>query len=1252
MALTEKNLKQIRDLFNKFDVDGSGAVSHVEVQGMLAKFGLKLETEKVENLVKLVDYDNTGEIDIDEFIQLIKYALDPKSIPKIPPKSAKKASKKKTRSFEAPQPIFTFLSGNDPKYVQLTAQAIKFLKRTIPTANVGIVSPPGNDVKPSFEKRFKEIDVKFDVNAIEYYEGQQHFDDWNYSQHILDIVSFTEKYDPIIFLDSNTVILQDLLPFLQTFIGSPEKKFAFFPDIVNEYPNFQENWPNAPFIPRTTFLALKSAYIPDLFKIWQETWKEWIEPAPFVQHKDPARFYKFSRLSISGYSLGQSVAKYVKNFDEEVLVINRADLKVVRNFGLEAEKIKLQYLSSGSSFANDGKTKITIAIRSAKVHEKQDLLSKGDPYVKVKVADWERTTKTIKNTLEPQWNDQFVYDDVSYADAATVSFALWDADLIGKDNLIGTAKLSLLEHKTNRHHALTHFSLPVVDTKGKEQAVLEVDAEFFVEQTTKVKGGRGGGGRGAGRGATRPLLAQRHHGKGQRPNRGPPPSIPEYSQAAEEQEAKQLRWAKFAAFMAKPFDYPSIYKTQLQELDALGAINLKRVTRRQWPPAINVAHIAYVNFCPYEGLVNELSTEKNGVNIVGDAITVVKAFIERGYRVVYLQDPTVNEFTPWLDFFLEKVQVDIAVYFSGYGKKVLDYSLDAEKGEIQSVILLYNEDRKAKGLPPPEALSGVTDETVSEEYLFNNIATVDYPDKKVTFYFDLYSSSAVFKKDSAATEAILDKVAAASAANPAGAAAAASASISSKISSILPGASSIVSSAAAAVSSVANAATEGLPSRLTPPPNTVLIESSLNLDAEKITQKGVVRKGRLEAPSGGEGNSLSLLASSIVSQNTGEGLLSSLSNFLKAVFEFLINGISSITSSYSPETDIQSPLNQPLNTNEIEPPITQIIQDLGKQGISQDSLTEIPPPVRSDAEKKGSEDRWNAFVAEMKKPAAYTSQYKAELNKLDSLGAINLSRITRAQLPDIEIDRVVALFFNPYEGLPHTLEAGPINDGVTMATLYLQRGYHVVYLCDGTPKEYYTWMDWLLDNAHSEVVGYFSGHGTQVTDKTGREKDGLSELLVFYDESKKKDNQGAKIKAQTGITENTISDDLMHDLIVSKQYDDTRVILISDCCHSGTMFDFDQPLDSSLTYNKPPLNVITIGAAKDEQTAKQVVLGGKESGVFTYNFAQLEASNPKTTFNELSTYMSTKIAKYQNIEIHAVNSNSLKDPIISDPPSK
>jgi hypothetical protein len=65
---------------------------------------------------------------------------------------------------------------------------------------------------------------------------------------------------------------------------------------------------------------------------------------------------------------------------------------------------------------------------------------------------------------------------------------------------------------------------------------------------------------------------------------------------------------------------------------------------------------------------------------------------------------------------------------------------------------------------------------------------------------------------------------------------------------------------------------------------------------------------------------------------------------------------------------------------------------------------------------------------------------------------------------------------------------------------------------------------------------------------------------VFYDEERRKKARGGmvpKLEPMVGITNETVSDDCMHELITSKDYPETRVVLISDCCHSGTMLYVD-----------------------------------------------------------------------------------------------
>lgn len=734
------------------------------------------------------------------------------------------------------------------------------------------------------------------------------------------------------------------------------------------------------------------------------------------------------------------------------------------------------------------------------------------------------------------------------------------------------------------------------------------------------------GGLGSGRGPTSVRLGIQNSQK--KTSRVTPASLPgKWEKTPDEEDAKKKRWARFAGWMSKPYNYTSFYAKDLQALDSKGCINLKRLTRQDWPLSTDTANIALIFFCPYEGLEGELSIAQNGINIVDDAALVADTFLRRGFRVVYFQDATASEFTAWFDYFLEDVLKTIVVYFIGYGKKVLD-----ENGDAGTCLLLYNHTRK-KGSKPPPAVTGVTDHTVSEDFLYNNIAGVDYPEKSITFYFDLYQSAAVFQSTPPEEAAALAKLTS---------------------------------------------------SHSTPPSNTVIIQSLVDVDA-LLKQNGTATKGKA-AKTGAVVDHSSGLARQLAEQPIEKGFFSSIMSFVNTLIDTFTGSSSSgssgggggggsssssgggststssgggssytytsptttVTTSVPPAINPSKPNTQPIPSHQTEQNINQSIQTLNNQGTPVSSITSLPPPTVSAAEKAGAEQRWKTFTAEMTKPATYTTKYKKELAELDKMGAINLDRVTRSQIPDIQIDRAVALFFNPYEGLAHTLDAGPINDGITMATLLSSRGYKVLYLCDGTPKEYYIWMDWLLDNIYYEIVCYFSGHGTQCRDTTGKEADGLSELMVFYDESKKKESQAKKIKAVTGLTENTVSDDLMHELIISKQYPETRIILISDCCHSGTMFDFDQPIPANLERNKPPLNVVCIGAAKDEQTAKQTVLGGKESGVFTYNFSELLKKNKNTTFTELNTYMASKIAKYQDVHITTTHQALLSKPILVD----
>jgi len=109
-------------------------------------------------------------------------------------------------------------------------------------------------------------------------------------------------------------------------------------------------------------------------------------------------------------------------------------------------------------------------------------------------------------------------------------------------------------------------------------------------------------------------------------------------------------------------------------------------------------------------------------------------------------------------------------------------------------------------------------------------------------------------------------------------------------------------------------------------------------------------------------------------------------------------------------------------------------------------------------------------------------------------------------------------------------------------------------------------------------VIYYSGHGTSVDDEDGDEEDGKDEALCFVDE------QG-QISYETCMT-----DDDFAEAIVNATEDKARIIILTDCCHSGTIADLDKDIWEDR-------EVISIAGCLDSQTSGDMGKGG----IFTHS---------------------------------------------------
>ncbi|KAL6748666.1 hypothetical protein V8C86DRAFT_2873027, partial [Haematococcus lacustris] len=70
-ALSQEELKEFREIFDLMDRDKGGTLTIDEIKQLMDMLGMKMRQDELEHLVMEVDTDGSGQVDFDEFLQVM-----------------------------------------------------------------------------------------------------------------------------------------------------------------------------------------------------------------------------------------------------------------------------------------------------------------------------------------------------------------------------------------------------------------------------------------------------------------------------------------------------------------------------------------------------------------------------------------------------------------------------------------------------------------------------------------------------------------------------------------------------------------------------------------------------------------------------------------------------------------------------------------------------------------------------------------------------------------------------------------------------------------------------------------------------------------------------------------------------------------------------------------------------------------------------------------------------------------------------
>merc|ERR1711998_726425 len=70
-GLTEEQIEEIREAFNLFDADNSGAIDVRELKAGMRALGFEVKKEELKKMISDIDNDGNGSIEFQEFLEMM-----------------------------------------------------------------------------------------------------------------------------------------------------------------------------------------------------------------------------------------------------------------------------------------------------------------------------------------------------------------------------------------------------------------------------------------------------------------------------------------------------------------------------------------------------------------------------------------------------------------------------------------------------------------------------------------------------------------------------------------------------------------------------------------------------------------------------------------------------------------------------------------------------------------------------------------------------------------------------------------------------------------------------------------------------------------------------------------------------------------------------------------------------------------------------------------------------------------------------